>query len=229
MAESPSLLFKENLKEVSTLMAMHAVLAGPGPGRKHKVEVLNKSAILFSCAAFEAFVEDLATRGFDHIVTKSKDCTALPKAILKSIADVVRNDKNEIRVWDLAGDGWRNVAENYKHDLIRKYIGPFNTPKPHNIESLLHELTGFPIAPRIWQWKGMNSKTSKEKLKSFVELRGALAHGIKPAPLVLKKDVTAYIKFLAILSVRISNDVRTYCVKVTNEEPWDPVAYGAVE
>ena len=219
MDESPSLRFKENLKEVSTLMAMHAALAGPGPGRKHRVEVLNKSAILFLCAAFEAFVEDLATRSFDHIVAQSKDYSTLPKAILKYIADVIRNDKNEIKIWELAGDGWRNVAENYKLDLIRKYIGPFNTPKPHNIESLLHELTGIPISARIWQWKGMSSKTAKEKLKDFVELRGALAHGIKPAPVVLKKDVTAYIKFLAILSVRISNDVRAYCIKATKEEP----------
>ena len=219
MDESPSLRFKENLKEVSTLMAMHAALAGPGPGRKHRVEVLNKSAILFLCAAFEAFVEDLATRSFDHIVAQSKDYSTLPKAILKYIADVIRNDKNEIKIWELAGDGWRNVAENYKLDLIRKYIGPFNTPKPHNIESLLHELTGIPISERIWQWKGMSSKTAKEKLKDFVELRGALAHGIKPAPVVLKKDVTAYIKFLAILSVRISNDVRAYCIKATKEEP----------
>jgi len=228
MDESPSLLFKSNLTEVSQLMVMHAALAGAGPGRKHSVEVLNKSAILFACASFEAFIEDLATRSFDHMVLKSKDHNGLPKAILKSIAEVLRNDKNEIKIWDLAGDGWRNVAEHHKNGLIRKYIGPFNTPKPHNIESLLKELIGFPETYPVWKWKGMTMAASKSKLKIFVELRGALAHGGKrPAP-VLKKDVNDYIKFLATLSVRLSNDVAKYCELHTGEEPWDSVRYGAV-
>jgi len=228
MAESPSLLFKGNLTEASQLMAMHAALAGAGPGRKHSVEVLNKSAILFACASFEAFIEDLAIRSFDHMILKSKNHTGLPKAILKSIAEALRNDKNEIKIWDLAGDGWRSVAEHHKNGLIRKYIGPFNTPKPHNIESLLKELIGFPETYPVWKWKGMTVTASKNKLKKFVELRGSLAHGSKPPTPVLKKDVNDYIKFLATLSVRLSNDVATYCELHTGEEPWNSVQYGAV-
>lgn len=228
MAESPSLLFKSNLDEANQLMVMHAMLAGHGPGRKHRVEVLNKSAILFACASFEAFIEDLATRSFDHLVLKSTNHTALPKAILKSIAEVLQKDKNDIKIWDLAGDGWRTVAEHHKQNLIHKYIGPFNTPKPHNIESLLKELIGFPEKYPVWKWQGMSVIASKKKLKAFVELRGALAHGSKlPIP-VLKKDVIGYIKFLAALSVRFSNDVRAYCEQITGEEPWDSVHYGAI-
>lgn len=228
MSESPSLIFKDNLEEVNQLMAMHAAFAGKGPGRKHRVEVLNKSAILFACASFEAFIEDLARRSFDHLVLKSKDQTTLPKAILKSIAEALRTDKNELKVWDLAGDGWRTVAEHHRNTIILKHIGPFNTPKPHNIESLLKELTGFPETYPVWKWQGMNVAASKKKLKDFVELRGALAHGSKPATPVLKKDVLGYINFLACISVRLSNDMRSYCEKITGTEPWDSVHYGAV-
>ncbi len=228
MAESPSLKFKDNLEEVNQLLIMHAVLAGKGPGRKHRVEVLNKSAILFACASFEAFIEDLARRSFDHLVLKSKDHTKLPKAILKSIAEALRTDKNEIKVWDLAGDGWRNVAEHHKRNVIMKHIGPFNTPKPNNIELLLKELTGFPETYPVWKWQGMSETASKKKLKDFVELRGSLAHGSKPATPVLKKDVLGYIKFLASLSVRLSNDMCSYCNKNTGEDSWDLVQYGAI-
>lgn len=228
MAESPSLIFKENLDEVNQLLAMHAALAGAGPGRKHRVEVLNKSAILFACASFEAFIEDLARRSFDHLVTKSKDQTALPKAILKAIAEELRTNKNELKVWDLAGDGWRTVAEHFKSNVISKHIGPFNTPKPHNIQCLLKELTGFPETYPVWKWQGMSEAASKKKLKDFVVLRGSLAHGNNPATPVLKKDVLSYVKFLACLSVRLSNDMCSYCEKITGEEPWDSVHYGAV-
>lgn len=229
MANSPSLKFKDNLEEVFQLMGMHSVLAGEGPGRKHRVEVLNKSAVLFACASFEAFIEDLAKRSFDHLILKSTDHTTLPKAILKSIAETLRNDKNELKVWDLAGNGWRTAAEHYKQNTILKHIGPFNTPKPHNIESLLKELTGFPDTHLIWKWKGMNAATSKDRLKRFVELRGSLAHGNKPAAPVLKKDVVGYIRFLAILSVRLSNEMCSYCLKSTGEEPWDWAIYRTIE
>lgn len=228
MKESPSLSFRDNLEEVKQLMTMHAVLGGIGPGRKHKVEVLNKSAILFVCAAFEAFIEELATRSFDHITQSAKDHSALPKPILKAIAEILRNDKNEIKVWALAGDGWKAVAESYKTQLIKKYVGPFNTPKPHNVEALLKELTGFPMPSSVWQWKGMSAASAKEKLKTFVELRGSLAHGNKPSNPVLKKDVVSYLSFLAPLSVRFSNEMRTYCTDVTGKAPWTVVSFGNV-
>lgn len=229
MAESPSLLFKSNLGEVTQLMKMHAALAGSGRGRKHKVEVLNKSAILFACAAFEAFIEDLAKRSFDHLVLKSNDHTKIPRDILKSIAISLREDRNEMRVWDIAGDGWKTTAEHHKQNLISKYIGPFNTPKPGNIESLLKKLTGFPDTYPVWTWQGMSETASKNKLREFVELRGALAHGSKPQRPVLMKNVRAYVKFLAAFSVRLSNDMRSYCIDLTNEAPWPSVHYGAIK
>ena len=229
MSASPSILFKENLKEVGQLLNMHSKLGGTGPGRKHNVEILNKSAILFTCAAFEAFIEDLATRAFDHIVANSKDHTSLPKSILKSIADALREDKNEIKIWELAGDGWKVVAENYKRDLLKKYVAPFNTPKPHNIEDLLKELTGFTTTPTVWQWKGMQASSAKDRLKQFVELRGALAHGSKPAKPVLKQEVLGYINLLAPIIVRFSNELRTYCYKTTAKFPWTTSYYGSVK
>jgi hypothetical protein len=229
MSESPSILFRNNLKEVGQLIDMHSALGGTGPGRKHNVEILNKSAILFTCAAFEAFIEDLATRSFDHIVAHSKDHTSLPKPILKSIAETLRADKNEIKIWDLAGDGWKIVAENYKRDLLKKYVGPFNTPKPHNIEELLKDLTGFTTTPKVWQWKGMQAASAKDRLKAFVELRGALAHGGKPAKPVLKQKVLGYINLLAPISVRFSNELRIYCHKTTAQFPWTPSQFGSVK
>lgn len=185
--------------------------------------------ILFTCASFEAFIEDLATRTFDYLILKSMIHTALPKAILKPIAEALRTDKNELKVWDLAGNGWHSVVEQHKQKVIQKYIRPFNTPKPHNIESLLKDLTGFPETYPVWQWKGMSATVSKEKLKAFVELRGALAHGSKPATPVLKKDVIGYVEFLALLSVRLSNDVRGYCEQVTGEAPWSTVNYRGIK
>jgi hypothetical protein len=228
MTESPSLIFRDSLKEVFTLLAIHAVITGTGPGRRHKVEVLNKSAILFACAAFEAFIEDLAGRAFDHIVAHAKDHTSLPKVVLQTIAISLKDDKHDLRIWELAGDGWKKVAESYKHDLIRRYIGPFNTPKPQNIQELLKKLLGINDITFFWSWRGMTKRSANDKLKAFVELRGALAHGKNSASPVQKKDVISHLDFLAPLNVRTSNTVRTHCHSVTGVYPWPDVRFGHV-
>ena len=229
MNKSPSLRFKDSLGEAFRLLDIHEELTGIGPGRRRNVEVLNKSAILFVCAAFEAFVETLAEEAFQHLVVDSKDSAALPKAIRQAIADVVRSDKNELKVWDLAGDGWRSVSQQYRVAVLAKYTGPFNTPKPHNIEALFRELVGLKSLPAEWKWKGMTSEKASLKLKDFVTLRGALAHGEIPAPTVNKAQALSYLKFLAAISVRSSNVVRKYCHQTTGKYPWAPVHYNSIE
>jgi hypothetical protein len=228
MTKSPSLVFRDSLVEVNQLLAIHKQLTGTGPGRRHKVEVLNKSAILFACAAFEAFVEDLAKRALDHFIRKAKAPIALPKRLRQKIAHSVRDDKNELRMWDLAGEGWRTLANDYKAVIVSKYIGPFNTPKPGNIETLFDEMIGLQGFAKHWTWYGMKADGAKKHLKKFVELRGALAHGAKPAPVVGKKDVTAHVQFLAPLSVRMSNTVRDFCHAAIGEYPWKRAHYGRV-
>ncbi len=228
MNTSPSLVFRDNLDEVYALLQIHTQLTGSGPGRRHNVAVLNKSAILFACAAFEGFIENLATSAFEHIVNDSKDHLSLPKQILKATATLLKDDKNDIKVWDLAGDGWKTVVESFRKSIVFKYIGPFNTPKPHNIEALLRELIGMPGLPSTWHWSGMSAASAQAKLRALVELRGALAHGEKPAPTVHKQDVTSYLDFLGPLSVRSSNQVRHYCHSVTGKYPWGSTLYGTV-
>jgi RiboL-PSP-HEPN len=228
MSTSPSLVFRDSLTEVHQLMEIHTRLTGTGPGRRHQVEVLNKSAVLFACAAFEAFVETLATDAFTQIVATAKDHSALPKPMLRSIAALLKEDKNDIKIWDLAGTGWRSVCERYKEAILRKHVGPFNTPKPHNIEALVRDLIGLPDLPTAWKWPGMIPTDASTRLKQFVELRGALAHGEKPPPKVGKRDVERFLTFLAPLSVRSSNHVRDYCHSVTGKYPWPSVYIGKI-
>jgi hypothetical protein len=225
---SPSVRFRDNLEEVDLLVQIHAAITGSGPGRRRNVDVLNKSAILFMCASFEACIEDMATSAFDHLVTVAAVPAALPKALKQEIAASLRGDKNELKVWDLAGEGWRQVAAHYKTGVLHSYAGTFNTPKPHNIEELFRKLIGYKDLPSCWSWRGMSQNRASAKLKEFVELRGALAHGERPAPRVTLADVRGYLRFLAPLSVRSANTVRQYCHALSGRHPWRTVHYRTI-
>jgi hypothetical protein len=230
LPDPPARRFRKNLKEVEDLLQMHAAITGGGPGRPRDVEVLNKSAILFTCAAFEAFIEDLATATFNHIVSDSEDPASLPLPLRKHVAEVIKTDKNELKVWELAGDGWRQVTEAYKTTVVRNHTSgnAFNTPNPHNIEELFRRLVGYSDLPKQWSWKGMSSARAAEKLKGFVKLRGALAHGEQPAPSVTKAAVLGYLGFMAPLACRSSNIMREYCQTTTGRYPWRRIVYGKI-
>lgn len=189
---------------------------------------MNKSAILFLCSAFEAFVEDLASAAFEYIVSNTPSPEKLPTPIRRSIAESLRTDKNELKVWELAADGWKSVAAAHKSRIVDKYVGHFNTPKYGNIENLLSELLGFNGTEESFKWRSMPAKTSKEKLREFVELRGALAHGEKPAPSVRKEQVIKYLNLLAPLSVRLSNEVSNHIEKQIGKRPWQEAEYGSI-
>jgi len=229
MQPSPSLLFRDNLQEVFQLLVIHRQLTGTGPGRRHQVDVLNKSAVLFLCASFEAFVEDLASKAFDHLIEKSPSPLKIPVSIRRSIASRVKEDPHELRVWDLADDGWKKVSASYKTQILKKHVGPFNTPKHGNIAGLYKELIGFDAMDSCFKWRGMQSVKAKEKLNAFVELRGGLAHGQRPPPRATKKIVLDHIGFLGPLSVRMSNVVGAYCRTTTGHAAWGAAVFGSIE
>lgn len=229
-ARIPTLRFKENLDEVEKLLGIHVSLTGNRPGRRHQaVDVLNKSAILFLCASFEAFIEDLAKSSYDHIVAHAPSPDHLPLALRKKISLELKESKHDLSVWSMAGEGWKNVANDYKTRMLKKHVDAFNTPKPAKIHELFKELMGYEELDQCFQWRGMKMDKGKAKLTKLVTIRGALAHGERPAPVVHKGHVKNYQWFLAPLSVRMSNDLRRFCKAITGKEPWAEAVYGTIE
>ena len=52
---------KTNFQEIDRIIEIHGEISGSGPGYKHNVQVLNKSAIVLLLACWEAYIEDLMT------------------------------------------------------------------------------------------------------------------------------------------------------------------------
>lgn len=223
---SPILNLVESMKDVKRLMEIHADVGGTAQGRRYGLEVLNKGGVIFLAAAWEAFIEDLAIQAIDHILTKAKSHTDTPLPIRKAAAKALEEDKNELKVWDLAGDGWKTVVRNYRDQVIKEEIATFNTPKPHNVDALLKKLLAIDKISSNWSWPGMAASSSYAKLKAFVEMRGAIAHrGQLPAS-ITKSYVRDHRKFINKIAVRTSNVVRTEVKKVAGSFPWPASRFG---
>lgn len=195
----------QNLAEVRRLLAIHQQLGGTTPGRRHKLEVLNKSGIVLLVACWEAFIEDLASSAFDAMLTNATDPTVFPADVLTHASRDLKNALDQREVWKLAGTGWKTVLQDHRTQLFKDYIGKFNSPKPKQIDALFSSLIGMTSLSQGWSWHGMSSDGAVDKLNRLVELRGSIAHRVAAAKSVQKADVTYHLDFVYRLAVRSSN------------------------
>ena len=214
------------MKDVRRLMQIHKDVGGTGKGRRYGLDVLNKSGVMFVAAAWEAFVEEIATQAIDHILKKAQAHDKVPLPIRKATAKGLEAHKNDLKVWDLAGDGWKTVVRSYRDQIIKEEISTFNTPKPHNVETLYKKLLGIDSICDSWSWPGMSAANARSKLKKFIETRGAIAHRGDLGFAITKTYVEDHRKFINRLAVRTSNVVRKEVHDQIGSYPWLTAKYG---
>ena len=213
--------FLESLREVYQLMEMHSVLAGSGPGRKHHVEVLNKSAIVLVVACWEAYVEDLVKSTLEVLIKTAKNHTSFPKTVLERVG----SKNSGINAWNLAGDGWRAALNDNLSEVLAKTTGTLNTPKTAQVDELFLKALGHPQLSGCWSWSGRTAIESSKALDDLVSLRGAIAHRVKHSRPVRKSDVQNAIELVSRLAAKSNNEVRKFVHQLSGQHPWSSITY----
>ena len=224
---SPIRHLSQSMQDAKRLMEIHRDVGGTGQGRRYGLDVLNKSGVMFVSAAWEAFVEEVAVQSIDHFLKEAASHTDIPLPIRKSTAKGLEADKNQLKVWDLAGVGWKSVVTKYRDQVVKDEIATFNTPKPHNVDSLYKKLLGIESVTESWNWQGMSVASAKGKLKRFMETRGAIAHRGDIGFSITKSYVEDHRKFINRLAVRTANTVRAEVYFQIQSHPWPSARYGA--
>jgi hypothetical protein len=207
-------------------MEIHTELGGSGAGRRHRLEVLNKSAVVLLVACWERYVEDLAQIAFDYMLERSDEPTMFPAAVLTRASASLRDAQDGRRIWALAGAGWRQVLKDHRDDICKRHIGKLNTPRPKQVDALFAALVGVPSLSAAWSWPGMSREGAVKKLDNLVTLRGEIAHRVETTKVVKRAGVEAHRDFLYRLAVKSSNSVRSHLKTRTGKVPWTSVRYG---
>lgn len=220
--------FFDNGKEVIRLLEIHEQIAGDGPGYKHNVEVLNKSAIVLLVATWESYIEELALNCFEYLLNNCKNHANIPNKVLSSSCRKLRDSKNELDIWKLAGEGWRDVLLKHKEEVINKYIKSLNTPKASNIDELFESLLGMKTVSSNWAWKGMTSQKSILKLEKLIKIRGEIAHTVNTSTSVKKTTVKHYEALLNKLAMITHNRCVDYLADICDTPPWTKYSMGDI-
>jgi hypothetical protein len=220
VASSAGQAFEKNCDDIDRLLEIHANVGGTGPGRRHRLEVLNKSAVVLITAFWEAYCEDVAAEGLDYIVKNAKDAAKLPRELRKVVAKELKADKNEVAIWRIADKGWRKVLASRLRELQQGRSRRLNTPKTSQIDDLFMQALGLDLISKSWNWGGMSVARATKKLDDFVTLRGAIAHRGSSAASVRRAQVGDYYDHVKYLVDKTDARVSDVVKSVTGQVPW---------
>lgn len=200
---------------------------------KHKgAETFNDSETVFMragiallCSAWEAYVEALARNGINFLIENCKSSSDLPLTIRKNIAKEVKEDKNDLAPWTLAGDDWRKLVVKRYEVAIAKEANLLNSPKSSKVKVIFSDMLGIDDITQCWTWEFFDAKNVCELVDHLVEIRGNIAHGRAPSHpaetmrLVYLQAVVSQCAFL------MNNHVREKLLAITGKDPWGLVRF----
>lgn len=221
MASKARLAFNKNAEDISRLIELHALVGGIGPGRRRGLEVLNKSAIVLITAIWEAYCEDIASEGLEHIVKYAKSAEAIPVELKKIITRNLKSSAHELEIWKVADGGWRIYLTEHLEKLKEERDRRLNTPKTAQINELFKSALGIEKISTSWKWdKKMTAARAADKLDKYVTLRGAIAHrGSNDKP-VIKANVTDYFDFIKSIVSKTGGAVNRHVKSTTGKKMW---------
>ena len=220
MPSTAKITFLANKADITELWNIHQEVAGQGAGRKYGVEVLNRAAIVFITACWESYIEDLAAESFDFLLANATSSAAIPPKVRAFASKAILEQKDSKKLWDIADSGWRVLLASHKESTLKRWLGDFNTPKTGQVNDLYIELLGIKRLSTSWYWAGIKSSSVETKLDDFIQLRGDIAHRLKPANTVNKWKGTNYLAHVSSIVDRCELAVAAHLQTQTGILPW---------
>jgi hypothetical protein len=212
--------FDRNRQDVDRLWTIHGEVAGAGVGRKHDVEVLNRAAIVFVTASWEAYVEDVATEAFDLLLANAPSADKIPAKVRTLASKELVDAPDKRRVWELADGGWRTVLQKHPDAAIAQWVQSLNTPRAEQVDQLFESLIGLTALHTRWSWQGMNANDAKGKLDRYITIRGQIAHRVSHDESVYKNWGTDYLAHVERLVEKTDEAVASFVLDTVGKAPW---------
>ncbi len=166
--------FRENWTTIDHLVDLRQ---GPRSVSRLERAALNQAAMVFMVTMWEAYAEDVSKELADHIALYARTFKELPKRLRSVVSAGVTSKPPKWLPADIADQGWEDILRLN----ARKLAGKVNTPSTVNVDSLIHDTTGYESVSTAWQWQGMRPSRAAELLEEAIQTRHEIVHtGRKP-------------------------------------------------
>ena len=165
------------------LLEIHEQATGAGAGRRRNVDVLNRSAMLLTVAAWEGFSEDAIRVSGTRISRRIRGPAGLPDSITRPFMFWYfeenqlqkATDTSKQAIFTLSGEGWRY---HYRRYIDRK-VDDLNTPSFGRLKKLASQTIGIADIGHNWHYGRYDRDYYVGKLSEALDIRHEVAHGTR--------------------------------------------------
>ncbi|MDA8819275.1 HEPN domain-containing protein [Schleiferiaceae bacterium] len=202
--------YQKNLKDVDRLIASHASESGTSPGKKG-LGHLTRSGVVMLCAAFEVYIEELIEECIHKFIAEYPSLKEFPKQLKQRLAYVVKNQKNDLEVLNLIGNGWKDMLMN----CLRSDLSTLNSPKFNKLDVLFNRYLGIKEFSLKWS-------CDRTELNHFISIRGEIAHNGAKAKYVQIKYLKKSREYINSLTQEIDNEISNHLAGILpkGNRPW---------
>ena len=211
--------FIEGINDINKLIELYETIEVLDELEEEKVakkfNVLFRSGVVLLVSYWESYVEDVCDEALMAIVERVQDPNKLPKELRKKVAKELKESKEELKLWDLSGDGWRKIVmgrvDQYKIERNRS----FNTPKFTNTVEFINNVIGVKDIFKNIKWDGYTHEEVSARLNSLIEVRGQIAHRGKTSIDIDGKYLTDHLNFVRQLVSKFGGKINSHVKDVT--------------
>ncbi len=207
--------------EIRDFYAVHQLVKNM-PAVCRKLDVLNKGTIVLLSAIWEGLCEDLTAEALLLLVDGAPDAAALPTSLRRIVAQDLEESPHELAVWQLAGEGWRDLLRTRLSDLQEERNRRLNTPKSANIDEFFKQALGIEKMSSNWATPQATAEENASQLDAFIELRNAIAHRGLPDVSVPKIQVKRFNNHVQRLAMQTETAVEGLIEGSIGRCPWNP-------
>lgn len=222
MDSAAAIAFRANAQDVSRLAAIHTTISGSNRGRKRGVSVLNRSAIVFVTACWQAYIEDVLQEAVRATVLHANSQAHVTPEICRIAGKEITAGgvAAEIACWNGATAGWQTLLTRELPHVWKEWIEPFSTPRPAKIDKRFDVLLGLANLSSNWYWAGMSAAKAGLKLEKYLSVRHDIAHRGAHRRAVHKTWPRDYLAHVERLVLKTDAKVRAAVHATVGVHPW---------
>jgi len=206
--------FHDNSDDVRSLWGLYQAAKNSRAVQRH-LGPANKGTYLLIAALWETYCEDVLLEATAELVATVRDADLLPIAIRRAIARELKEDKHDLSPWQLAGSGWRAVADERARRLCREIV--FNSPKAGRVDELFRRTLGIADVSQCWTTERVPDPRSA--LDEHLARRGELAHRAASTT-ITKRQVSDFYQLVMDLTQSMDAHLGAFLFTVTGHNPF---------
>lgn len=139
----------------------------------------------------------------------------MPIAIRRAIAKDLKENLHELSLWQLAGEGWRQLARERARRLCSDAV--FNSPKAGNVDELFRRTLGISGLSQCWVTDRVPDP--RAALDEHLTQRGEIAHRAATTS-VSRRQVSDFYQLVMDLAKSMDTHLGAFVFVVTGTDPF---------